>query len=804
MSPRPALTRRSTQPKSSRQQFSACGACRMRRVRCDLKDLSLSSETHQCSNCKERGLNCVDEYAEMKTVKLLRRGRRLQQVEAMYGKIKNVDSPTPAQTPSQIPALNPNFFSSPFWTLFCIQRPILDPSEFRQRYIAHTEGTHLLGHEGRILAMLLVLWAATFGIDESGSPIEDEYSDSELLQASDPVSASSTGHGSQRATLGSPTTPKPIEDTLKYARKRCQKKTDSMLREILELVDLHGIMRRPTFDSVRILFLILPLLEEAPHLERTAMHEVALSQARALCAPVTESPALLSSPPPFSAEENYVRARVYLYAQTQEGISAALKGGHLVFHSDDLDTLQRTTNALVEHLDTSTVSTSFIHHSDHQINGQMDIRLMQLTAMPFRLSSVCRKVHDVLTGAKAARLVEEHNLIDANGMREIWDELDQCWRGFVALKINSTNGTASAEYFVDAWLIFVFECHNVILESLKIFTTSDTSRHMLFPQSASRPSSSSSTSSPYLPPHPLCQEAETRCIRLLPHVSRIIRHHLSKDSANHLNLFTWDTGLVRDGCFFAALLSVSLHGDLHCLDGHDVKLEESDDCISPEEGANLCLAALAKMRWVFSKSDERIETIHLALKNSKETQKSRSESPGTSCQSALRHMEHSYGIVPPEKSLHPYPRTVPHLNIVLPTSRRVESAPNTACSTDGTRVNGWPTYTPPLTASSLSNKGSPFIHEITSPGSYKSGHDDPIFYHVPETLDRYANTSSIPQTNIPIVTQALYQPRNTFFNDNMNTTAEPPTECLSPSLLTPTDASLQSTEVDSYIDSFYS
>ena len=114
-------SRRSTsQPKSSRQQFSACGACRMRRsvsfrslvislsdslvrVRCDLKDLPIGSlgPHPACSNCKERGIKCVlvslhlltpslssfrlwyisDEFADVKAVKLLRRGRRLQQAE---------------------------------------------------------------------------------------------------------------------------------------------------------------------------------------------------------------------------------------------------------------------------------------------------------------------------------------------------------------------------------------------------------------------------------------------------------------------------------------------------------------------------------------------------------------------------------------------------------------------------------------------------------------------------------------------------------------------------------------------------
>lgn len=73
------------------------------RVRCDLKDISIpvTGPHPACSNCKERGLKCVyvvetmqdsksfltcerpvsDEFADVKAVKLLRRGRRLQQVE---------------------------------------------------------------------------------------------------------------------------------------------------------------------------------------------------------------------------------------------------------------------------------------------------------------------------------------------------------------------------------------------------------------------------------------------------------------------------------------------------------------------------------------------------------------------------------------------------------------------------------------------------------------------------------------------------------------------------------------------------
>jgi hypothetical protein len=76
----PYPRRAAGQPKSSRQQFSACGACRMRRfvylgsslthphcnhrVRCDLKDLPITqtsggTQPPSCSNCKERGIKCV-------------------------------------------------------------------------------------------------------------------------------------------------------------------------------------------------------------------------------------------------------------------------------------------------------------------------------------------------------------------------------------------------------------------------------------------------------------------------------------------------------------------------------------------------------------------------------------------------------------------------------------------------------------------------------------------------------------------------------------------------------------------------
>ena len=97
-----------------------------------------------CSSSHHAILICIvrDEFADVKAVKLLRRGRRLQQVEcvilstfilhltrlsrAIYGKVNDRDnnssqSSLPARSPA-IPALHPDFFNSPFWRWFSIHR----------------------------------------------------------------------------------------------------------------------------------------------------------------------------------------------------------------------------------------------------------------------------------------------------------------------------------------------------------------------------------------------------------------------------------------------------------------------------------------------------------------------------------------------------------------------------------------------------------------------------------------------------------------------------------------------------------
>ena len=102
--------------------------------------------------------------------------------------------------------------------------------------------------------MILVVWAASFGLDEQG------LAQVEAISSMDqPVS--------NKTDLDMPTTIALASDkkarhvVLGRNRRDRKERTDAMLREILELIDFHGVMRRPTWDGVRALLLILPLME---------------------------------------------------------------------------------------------------------------------------------------------------------------------------------------------------------------------------------------------------------------------------------------------------------------------------------------------------------------------------------------------------------------------------------------------------------------------------------------------------------------------------------------------------------------
>lgn len=69
-------------------------------------------------------------------------------------------------------------------------------------------------------------------------------------------------------------------------------------------------------------------IADAQPLERIAIHEATLSQVLALCTSAHNP----SGQMPFSNEHNdiLIRARIFWYAHTQEGLTTGMKGGRFV------------------------------------------------------------------------------------------------------------------------------------------------------------------------------------------------------------------------------------------------------------------------------------------------------------------------------------------------------------------------------------------------------------------------------------------------------------------------------------------
>ena len=95
--------------------------------------------------------------------------------------------------------------------------------------------------------MLLVAWAASFGLDERGLPESENSSDA---AHADQVEGTSSyyNHNSKYTPPGN-------------RRRQWKSRCEEFVREVLELVDYYGVLRRPTLDGLRVLLLVLPLME---------------------------------------------------------------------------------------------------------------------------------------------------------------------------------------------------------------------------------------------------------------------------------------------------------------------------------------------------------------------------------------------------------------------------------------------------------------------------------------------------------------------------------------------------------------
>jgi hypothetical protein len=119
-----------------------------------------------------------------------------------------------------------------------------------------------------------------------------------------------------------------------------------MLQEVLHFVDQHGILRKPSWDGVRALLLLSPLILYAPHpeIERLvgtifssslqrlkdtfqALLQAAHSQVYTLCSLERTAPISLNKDHLLDA---LIRARTFWYAYIEEGVTSGLKGGRMV------------------------------------------------------------------------------------------------------------------------------------------------------------------------------------------------------------------------------------------------------------------------------------------------------------------------------------------------------------------------------------------------------------------------------------------------------------------------------------------
>ena len=181
----------------------------------------------------------------------------------------------------------------------------------------------------------------------------------------------------------------------------------------------------------------------------------------------------------------------------------------------------------------------------------------------------------------------------------------------------------------------------------------------------------------------LHDKAKVRCQNVVRDVVAIIQRNLGT------SFFQYDAALVRDGCFFAAFLLAGETGS-----GTDVEA---------------CLQALGEMRWVYSKSDERMNTVRMVWQS--RVQQTRSLRTHSTSPLEATTASGSLGgpIVDPSRRQPGRTFSIPPLTIPKnSTGPRPSSAPNTAGTADGS----WPS-----TISGESSQAS---------ASGRSLHDSPL------------------------------------------------------------------------------
>ncbi len=108
-----------------------------------------------------------------------------------------------------------------------------------------------LGPIGSLISGMYVMWAASYGIDESGRE--------ESTTGAGPTNSLPPSFSRDRGGLGGGNM-QAVEENL-AAVKRRRARVNMMVKEVLGKIDELALLRKPSWDGVRVLMLIMPLTE---------------------------------------------------------------------------------------------------------------------------------------------------------------------------------------------------------------------------------------------------------------------------------------------------------------------------------------------------------------------------------------------------------------------------------------------------------------------------------------------------------------------------------------------------------------